>query len=91
MVDSANDVFRKEEWKGITLKEMIWHSIKSLQQLDERETLLQKQVAKLEERVNQLIEGKKLSEERKRWKIAFIVSIILWILKVIIDFWLWLR
>ena len=81
----SRDKLRKR-LRGITLKEMIWDLKEELRNLDTRETLLQKTVARLEERFDFFLKGEEKKEERNRWKLAFCASILLWVLKLIVDF-----
>lgn len=80
----------KKKLQGITLKEMIWDLTKQIRNLDTRETLLQKNVAKLEERLGNYLEGEKEKKEFSRWKIAFLASMFLWFVKLVFDIFIWI-
>jgi len=77
----------KNEFSGMTIKEMLWDLKKQLSNLDEREIVLQRNVAVLTEQVKYLIHTKR--QWRENWHLVMaLVALISSIIIGLIGLWL---
>jgi len=77
----------KNEFSGMTIKEMLWDLKKQLSNLDEREIVLQRNVAVLTEQVKDLIHTKR--QWRENWHLVMaLIALISSILIGILGLWL---
>jgi len=77
----------KHEFAGMTIKEMLWDLKKQLSNLDEREVVLQRNVAVLTEQVKDLIQLR--HQWRENWHLAMaLVALISSIIIGLVGLWL---
>jgi len=84
-VKPEEEEIKRKDFQGMTIKEMLWDLKKQLSSLDEREIILQRNVAVLSEQINTLLILRK--EWRELWKLilpilAIIFTIILTLLEM---------
>jgi len=69
-----------EDVEKMTYKELVRVLIQRIESIDDRERLLQKELA----RIHGLIEGKKEGSKTRRWQVATVISVIGLVFSIIV-------